>query len=459
MIANEKYPTIAQVAALSIVLGFAIVTETLAGAPEDQVRRLSQDLTPIGAERAGNAAGTIPAWTGGITEPPSSYSPGDHHPDPFIDEQPLFHIDAGNAAEYREFLGAGEAAMLARYPDFRLEVYPSHRTAAYPERIYTMTASNAASGSLVEDGNGVAGVAEGFPFPLPQNGAELMWDHELRYRGASSIRHINMITPQVGGAFNTVSMTVTTTTPYYETGATLDSIDNVLAMYIREIMEPPAMAGNVLLVFDSLNQVRQPRKVWTYSPGQRRVKRAPNVAYDSPSGGTDGMHLSDMTDMFNGALDHFDWALRGKRELFVPYNAYRIHGAGLEDTQLIRPGHLNPEYLRYELHRVWVVEATLRQGERHVNPRRTFYLDEDSYQILMVDHYDANGDLWRYSEAHPINFYEVPAFWSTTEVHYDLQAGRYSAFRLDPAKPLPPFNTAMDSSIFTPQGLRRRGKR
>jgi hypothetical protein len=254
-------------------------------------------------------------------------------------------------------------------------------------------------------------------------------------------------------------MAVTTSNLYYQEGATIDSIDNLLAKFTREITTPPQMAGNVLLVYESLNQVVQPRKVWIYNPGQRRVIRAPNVAYDSPSGGTDGMHVSDMTDMFNGALDRFDWELVGKKEMYVPYNSYRIHSKDLANKDLVLAGHLEPDYLRYELHRVWVVEAKLRSGAHHINPRRTYYLDEDSYQILMVDHYDDSGDLWRYSEAHPINFYEVPAFTSTTEVHYDLQKGRYAAFRLDPDQPMPPFNVEMDANDFTPQSLRRRGRR
>jgi hypothetical protein len=254
-------------------------------------------------------------------------------------------------------------------------------------------------------------------------------------------------------------MMVTTSNPYYREGATLEAIDNRLLMFTREITAPPAMAGGVLLVHESLNQAEQPRKVWVYKPGQRRVMRAPNVAYDSPSGGTDGMHVSDMTDMFNGALDRFDWTLHGKRELFVPYNAYRLHDNALEYDDLLQPGHLDPSSLRYELHRVWVVEARLKAGSRHVIPRRMFYLDEDSYQILVIDHYDENDEIWRYSEAHPINFYELPATWTTAEVHHDLKAGRYAVFRLDPGKPIPPFNEAMKESDFSPQALRRRGRR
>jgi hypothetical protein len=444
---------------LILLLGITFAVNAMAGVPEEQVQRLSGDLTPVGAERGANEAGTIPAWTGGITEPPPSYTPGDHHPDPYAGESPLLSINAENVDQYAEFLGAGQLAMLKRYPAFRFEVYPTHRSVAYPQRVYEMSARNAVSGSLTEGGNGVVDVTEGFPFPFPASAEELMWNHQLRYRGKSNTRHINMMTPTTGGSYNTVTMTVTTSNLYYQEGATIDSIDNLLAKFTREITTPPQMAGNVLLVYESLNQVVQPRKVWIYNPGQRRVIRAPNVAYDSPSGGTDGMHVSDMTDMFNGALDRFDWELVGKKELYVPYNSYRIHSRDLANKDLVLAGHLEPDYLRYELHRVWVVEAKLRSGAHHINPRRTYYLDEDSYQILMVDHYDDSGDLWRYSEAHPINFYEVPAFTSTTEVHYDLQKGRYAVFRLDPDQPMPPFNVEMDANNFTPQSLRRRGRR
>jgi hypothetical protein len=145
--------------------------------------------------------------------------------------------------------------------------------------------------------------------------------------------------------------------------------------------------------------------------------------------------------------------------MYVPYNAYRIHGSDLDYGDLVRPGHLDPANLRYERHRVWVVEARLKEGLRHINPRRTYYLDEDSYQVLMTDHYDAQGNLWRYSEAHPINFYDVPTLWTTLEIHHDLDAGRFASYRLDPNQPVPPFNMDMSPAEFTPQALRRMGKR
>ena len=105
--------------------------------------------------------------------------------------------------------------------------------------------------------------------------------------------------------------------------------------------------------------------------------------------------------------------------------------------------------MRYELHRVWVVEATLKEGMRHINARRTFYLDEDSYQIVLIDHYDGRQQLWRASEAHSINYYNVPTFWSTIEV----------AQGFDNTLPVNTFNVEMQASQFTPQALRTRGRR
>jgi hypothetical protein len=322
-----------------------------------------------------------------------------------------------------------------------------------------MTARNAISGALSEDGNGVIGVAEGIPFPLPRSAEELIWNHRLRYKGSSSLRHLRLVTPTAGGNFTEVLMTVKTLNPYYASGATLESIDNRLLMFLQKTMAPARLNGNVLLVHETVNQALQPRSAWLYNPGQRRVMRAPQFAYDSPLAATEGLQVSDMTDMFNGSLDRFEWKSLGKREMYVPYNAYPLHDDQLNFDDLVRPGHLDPARLRYERHRVWVVEARLREGQRHINPRRIYYLDEDSYQILMVDHYESSDKVWRYSEAHPINFYEVPTLWTTLEVHHDLDSRRFVAYRLDPGKPVPSFNKAMKTSEFTPQALRRMGSR
>jgi hypothetical protein len=242
-------------------------------------------------------------------------------------------------------------------------------------------------------------------------------------------------------------------------GATIESIHNKAIYFLQEVLAPPRLAGQILLVHETMNQVTEPRQAWTYNPGQRRVRRAPNVAYDNPGTACDAQRTSDQLDMFNGAPDRYEWKLVGRREMYVPYNAYKIDAGGLPYEEILKPGHLNPDLLRYELHRVWVVDATLRPGTSHIYARRTFYLDEDSWQVLAVDSYDGRGQLWRISEAHPIQYYEVPIFWQTLEAHYDLQNGRYVALGLNNQEGPVKFDTPMSPDEFTPDSLRRAGRR
>ena len=163
--------------------------------------------------------------------------------------------------------------------------------------------------------------------------------------------------------------------------------------------------------------------------------------------------------MFSGATDRYDWQLVGKQEMYVPYNSYKLHSDSLKYKDILTPLHINPDHLRYELHRVWVVDATLKQGARHLYKRRTFYVDEDSWQILHVDQYDNRDQLWRVSEGHVINYYDVPTLWTTLEVHTDLQAGRYLALGLFNEINPPDFGTKMTRADFTPAALRRDGIR
>lgn len=434
--------------------------QAFAGPHPDQVHRLSEDLTPMGSERAGNADGTIPPWTGGITQPPANYKPGDHHEDPFPDDKPLFRITGANYEQYADKLSVGLQAMFKKYPEtYFMDVYPTRRSASFPQRIYEMTAKNGATAKLVADGEGVADAAEGFPFPFPENAYELMWNHKLKYKGIGGVRYNNQIAPTASGQYSVTVIREELLGLYYQPGATIESINNILLYFFQEVESPARLAGNILLVHETLNQKLQPRQAWIYNPGQRRVRRAPNVAYDNPGTASDGLRTNDMTDMFNGAMDRFNWKIIGKKEMYVPYNSYKAHAAGLSYDDFIQPGHLNQNLMRYELHRVWVVEADLKKGMRHINPKRTYYLDEDSYQILLIDHYDARLQLWRVSEAHCINYYDVPTFWSTIEVHYDLQSGRYVGQGFDNNYPVNTFNVKMNPSDFTPQALRTRGRR
>lgn len=439
---------------------FLLAQPALAQASPEEARRLETDLTPLGAIRAGNEAGTIPAWDGGILEPPAGYQAGRHHIDPFAADEVLFSITAANVAEYAERLSPGQIAMFERYPEtWRMPVYPSRRSASYPERIYRATIANATTARLSDDGNGVVEAAGGYPFPIPETGLEALWNHLLRFRGTSLHRVTSQVVPTAGGAYTEVKIEERAIWPLFEPDATIASIGNRFAYFLQEVQAPARLAGSLLLVHETLNQKAEPREAWIYSPGQRRVRRAPNIAYDHPGTAADGQRTSDQLDMFNGAPDRYEWRLIGRRELYVPYNAYRLHDGGLRHDQVIQPGHLAPDLLRYELHRVWEVDARLKDGAEHIYARRTFFLDEDSWQIVVADHYDRLGQLWRLAEDYTINHYEVPMVWETVMAIYDLLNGRYLAFGLNNELPIDTFDEPMSKAEFMPDALRRRGRR
>jgi len=428
---------------------------------QENIARLGDDLTPMGSPVAGNGD-EIPAWTGGLSEQdwPAGFGPGDRHPDPFADDRPVFRITGSNFREYADRLSAGQIATFERYPEtYYMDVYPTRRSASFPERVYERTIENASTAQLVANGEGVENASVGFPFPLPQNSYELMWNHKLKFKGIGGTRYNNQVAPTTGGAYQLVKLREELLGLYYKEGATIEEINNILLYFFQEVESPARLAGNILLVHETLNQVAQPRQAWIYNPGQRRVRRAPNVAYDNPGTASDGLRTNDMTDMFNGAMDRYNWEVVGKREMYVPYNSYEAHSGEIDVDDLVLAGHLDPQFMRYELHRVWIVDARLKDGTRHIHPRRTFYLDEDSYQILLTDHYDQQGQLWRASEAHSINYYEVPTFWSTIESHMDLLSGRYVAVGLDNQDPVNTFNVELPVGNYTPQALRTRGRR
>ncbi|PLX80890.1 MAG: DUF1329 domain-containing protein [Desulfuromonas sp.] len=447
-----------------IVIGIVLFVCSLAAiswgkSSPEEIARLGKDLTPLGAEMIGNAAGTIPAWDGGITKPPAGYKPGDHHPDPFGGEKPLYTVTEGNVAQYADHLTEGHKALLAAYPSFKMNVYPTHRSASVPERIYAATRQAAATAQLVNDGDGVNGAVNGIPFPLPKSGIEVIWNHLLRYRGDMASRQIAQAALTRGGDYTLVQFEDEFNLLYSRDGITEEELDNKILLFKQEVTAPARLAGNILLVHETLDQVKEPRAAWIYNPGQRRVRRAPNVAYDNPGTASDGIRTNDQFDMFNGAPDRYDWKLVGKKEVLVPYNSYKLHSDKLKNSDILTPLHLNPEHLRYELHRVWVVDATLKEDARHLYKRRTFYVDEDSWQILAVDIYDNRDQLWRLSEGHVINYYEVPTLWTTLEVHLDLQSGRYIAIGLDNENPMYDFGITRSLQDFSPGALRRAGRR
>jgi hypothetical protein len=445
--------------------GFNLITAAalaagVATATAQSASDLGKSLTPLGAEKAGNAAGTIPAWEGGITQPPAGYKSGDHHPDPFADDKPSATINAANAEQYADSLTEGHKALLARYAStYKMPVYPTRRSASAPQDIYDATKANVGSAKLADEGNGVTGAARGVPFPLPKTGQEVIWNHLLRYRGLGGLRKVGQVAPTRSGNYTLVQLEEKFLWNYHQLGAATESVGNVMAYFEQKVTAPARLAGTILMVHETLDQVKESRRAWVYNTGQRRVRRAPQVAYDNPGTASDGMRTSDQLDMFNGGIDRYDWKLVGKREVYVPYNSYKLHSDSLKVADIVTPMHINQEHSRYELHRVWVVEATLKEGKRHIYAKRRFYVDEDSWAVLVVDQYDNRGRLWRVSEGHSINYYDILSFWSTLEVHMDLLSGRYLAHGLDNENEMYDFSYQSKSGDYTPAALRRRGRR
>lgn len=453
---NKTLMSIGLASLLGLGSGLALAKTT----PEQAARLGGSELTPMGAERAGNAEGTIPPWEGGISELPAAYKKGERLVDPFADDKVRITITAQNVDQYADKLSPGQIAMFKRYPDtYAMPVYPTRRSAGLPESEYQLIKDGATETELVAGGNGLVNFKANVPFPIPASGVEVIWNHITRYRTPLGVKRRYIQAPvQTNGAFSPV---------LFEEEAIFanrfpdNPMPNRLFVFLQRILAPARLEGDVLLVHENVDQVKEPRSAWVYNSGQRRVRRAPNIAYDGPGVASDGLRTADDLDLFNGAPDRYDWELVGKRELYIPYNAYDLRRGDLKYQDIIKPGHMNPEYLRYELHRVWVVEATLKEGARHIYARRTFYVDEDSWQIAVVDHYDGRGELWKMKEGHMVQHYQVSVPWISAESLHDLISGRYVVIGLDNEERgyQYDFDYVGDFKDFTPAALRRAGRR
>lgn len=428
--------------------------------PPEQMARLDQDLTPLGSERGGNGDGSIPAWNGGLTSPPDGigYEKGKHLPDPFAADQQLFRVTGANAAQYDRFITRGQRALLERYDSYFMDVYPTRRSCAHPEFVYQAARNNALVGELVSDGNGVAKAIMASPFPIPNNGLEIIWNHTLRYRGYKLQRQFTAIPVNQSGDYYQITVHDDAILRWSDPQKrSAEELDNISIYYLLQTKAPARLAGYVVLVQESLNMSIEARRAWTYSPGTRRVRRAPTIAYDNPGTNSDGITTSDSFGGFNGAPDRFDWTMRGRSEKFIAYNNFRRVLAPYKE--LVGKKHINQELMRYEKHRVWEVEGNLKDNFRHIYSRRVFYIDEDTKGIVATEIYDGRGQLWRVQELGGGVQYELPLCGGSGSAVYDLMVGRYLLLGLiNEEKPIDFDAQHLDANRYTPGNIRRLGR-
>ena len=438
------------------LLTLAMATGTVyAKVGSQEATKLGGELTTMGAQQAANKAGTIPAYTGGLAQDSSA----DPYANIYANEKPLFVITQANLAQYKSNLTAGQLAMFDKYPTtYSMPIYKTHRTASYPQNILDKAKKNATSAELLAGGNGLANFDETVPFAIPQNGLEVIWNHVTRFRGGSVQINQATVPVQRDGSFTPIKIRAQFTPPQYlKDGYNPKKDKNVLFYYSSANTAPARLTGNVLLVHETIDQINEPRKAWQYNAGQRRVRRAPQVAYDAPN--TDGMRTADQVDMFNGAPDRYDWKLVGKKEIYIPYNSYKLIDKNAKYDDIIAAGHINQDYTRYELHRVWHIEATLKEDARHIYGKRSLYLDEDTWQIAIADHYDNRGQLWRVSEGHAMQFVNANTPWYTSITNYDLISGRYMVELNSEERNAFKFGSVVKRKDFTTSAIRRSGKR
>lgn len=448
---------------VSFAAMLSLTTAAFGAVTPEEAKQLGTTLTEFGAEKAGSADGSIPAYSGGLTTAPAGYDPSSGKLfDPFPDEKPLFRIDAKSVDKYKDSLTAGVLEIFKQYPDFFIDVYPSHRTVAYPKWVLDNTIKNATTAKLTGkvEGDGVIDAYGGLPFPIPKNGYEAVWNYFLRWEPANWL-------------FRNDSWLVT---PGHKT--LLGNFTNVLGVFYYDKTQtrlpdtyyfkqldlgnaPSSQVGYNLVLSFSINYSDSDQLNWVYTPGQRRVRVAPEFEYDTPAANFGGALTYDEVFLYSGRPDRFNFKLLGKKDLYVPYNVAKPNLPGVTSDAINTVHYPNPELIRWEKHRVWVVEATLKPEKRHILSKKVFYFDEDSWNILEFDGYDHADKLYRIGFGYPYPIYDKtqPFLCGFSYALIDLTKSVYFNAWVGPQNEVRVFDKPVDPVIFTPGHLTSSGVR
>ncbi|HJV27660.1 MAG TPA: DUF1329 domain-containing protein [Aromatoleum sp.] len=426
-----------------------------------EAAQLGKDLTCFGAEKGANKDASIPAfggkWLGAV--PGLQAAAGKRYADPYAVEKPLFTITAKNAAQYADRLSAGEKALLEKYPDsFSMPVYPSHRDFRYADWNCETTRKNAVTAEVVDDAMGVKSMNGGIPFPIPKTGDELLWNMKLPLRVYQEDATFEQAVVYPNGNIAWGKVRYEIMAPTNHPDAEGKPSDGLFAYAKLSILAPERNKGEVILSHSFFNEKVNPTVAWQYNPGTRRVRQSPGYGFDMPLG-PGGFRTVDDDRLFNGSGERYSWKLAGKREIYIPYNAYRLEDPKYTYKAMLQPGSINPEPMRYELHRVWVLEGTLKEGYRHQYAKRVMYIDEDSWIAVLADNYDARGQLWRTNMLNTYYAYDAKVFHAGVALYHDLVSGAYMADRLTNEGTPPILNgDRLKDHMMTVDALRQAGK-
>lgn len=425
-------------------------SEAGAKVADAEAQKLGAELTPIGAEAAGSKDGTIPKWEGGLPQKEMKRT-GE---DPYGADKPLYTVTAANLKQYEALLTEGYKNLFKTFPDYKMNVYPTRRSASYPSWFYDATKKNATSVETKNNGYGFCCTAQGYPFPIPKNGTEVMWNHIMRYNTKGFRGFLNAAATVADGSYVVERSYLELSYVYNNVKTTVDSMKGMNLYAFTKIVSPPNKSGEAHLLHVPLDRIKDQTGVWFYSPGVGRTRRIGEVGYDNPL--FDGLMTHDQIDMFNGPLDRYTIKLLGKKEMLIPYNSYKLYDSKLKYKDIATKGHINQDLARYELHRVWVIEAEVRKGFSHRYKKRAFYLDEDSWIVHNQDMYDERDQFWRTAESHSICFQNVPVVVNGVQVHYDLQSRRYVIINMtNEEKKLIEYDWEKGPDYFIPTTLKK----